>query len=58
MNDVVSMAQAEIAALLDLLHERTAERDAFRKRAETAEALLVQHELGRADEATEPEDAK
>ena len=50
------MAQAEIHALTEAWRAACSERDQWKRRAEFAEALLAQHGLATADEATEPED--
>lgn len=54
----VTMAQAEIRALTEAWHTACSDRDQWKRRAEFAEALLAQHGLGTADEATEPEDVR
>lgn len=59
----ISMAQAEIVAITEAWREACVERDALRTenaslRAENSalRALLLQHGIDTADEATEPED--
>lgn len=50
----ISMAQAVIEGLTAQLAEACRERDEARRERDEARALLTQHRLETADEATEP----
>ena len=56
-HEIVSAAQATIQGLIEQLRIVTGERDAARGERNALRAILAQHGLTTADEATEPEDA-
>jgi hypothetical protein len=53
---IVTAAQAEIVAITEAWRRTCVERDQYRRERDEARALLIQHGLATADEATEPED--
>jgi hypothetical protein len=53
---IVTAAQAEIVAITEAWRQACVERDQYRRERDEARALLIQHGLATADEATEPED--
>jgi len=52
---LVSIAQATIHGLTEQLAQVTRERDQYKRERDEARAILAQHRLDTADEATEPE---
>ncbi|MDE2470663.1 MAG: hypothetical protein KGL35_18445, partial [Bradyrhizobium sp.] len=55
-HEIVSAAQATIQGLIEQLRIVIGERDAARGERNALRAILTQHGLTTADEATEPED--
>ena len=57
-HEIASAARVTIQGLIEQLRIVTGERDAARNERNALQAILTQHGLTTADEATEPEDAR